>query len=563
VDCQGEATFFITKGVSKQTANPGNTLTYTINVTNTSTTVNATNVEVIDSLPSYTTFLTASDGGTNNGGVVRWTGLAINAGQTKTVTLNVRVSDSAPNGTTITNTALVNGQQAQVSTVIQGGTGTGTNLTITISDSKDPVEPCENFNYTVIVTNLNSTQVTGQTVTLQLDNDTSYISSTSGGSHSSNIVTWSNQTIPANGSINLSATVKTDCSANDNDMLYTTASVGNKSDQESTRVDDNGNDNEDVTIRITDDEPDPVEPGEVLTYDIRVCNEDNSDANVDVRAFLDSETSFLSASDSGDDTSNDEVEWDDISINGDDCETLVLRVRVLSTARDGDILRVRARTSDEEDEENTRVVEPGPGPGPIPPGPIPPGPGEPATLSLDKSADRREVQPGSIASYTITIRNTSPYVIESMTVEDSFTAGSLSVEDAAGGQVLGNTITWQVPLLGANATRIIHYRVRIDSAMRHGQTITNTVTATSPDLAGSPSDTEMVGVVEHLPQTGLGGFISSLNEVKGYTSPHARSSVTSPGASAGSGALPIIIWTNIIAIGVSGGLFIGRRFFFI
>ncbi|MDP7645980.1 MAG: hypothetical protein QF400_02365, partial [Candidatus Peribacteraceae bacterium] len=86
----------------------------------------------------------------------------------------------------------------------------------------------------------------------------------------------------------------------------------------------------------------------------------------------------------------------------------------------------------------------------------------------------------------------------------------------------------------------------------------NTVTVTSPDVAGSVSDTEVVNVLEFLPQTGIGGFFNSLSaENQDYViRPRARSAQSSIPI-----ALPMIIWYNIIAIGLGGGALAGRRLF--
>ncbi|MDD5026453.1 MAG: hypothetical protein PHH13_03705, partial [Candidatus Peribacteraceae bacterium] len=137
-----------------------------------------------------------------------------------------------------------------------------------------------------------------------------------------------------------------------------------------------------------------------------------------------------------------------------------------------------------------------------------------------------------------------------------------TVEDAAGGNVSGNSIHWSIPVLGPNASRVITYRVRIDPSMRHGQVISNTVTVSSPDIAGSPSDTEQVSVIENMPQTGLGGFIAAVTDSDSFIRPHQRGAAeTSPQTDAGT-SLPLLIWTNIIAIGISGGWLFGKRILF-
>jgi len=553
VQCGGTSTFTITKTDNQTEVEPGETLTYSIVVTNTST-VDATNVTVTDSLPGNVTYISASDNASHAGGIVTWSNLSISANSSKTLTVTGRVGDSVANGTILTNSAFVNGIQATDTTTVQDGS-TQQNLTLTLSDSQDPVEPCEAFTYTVRVTNLTANAASNKTVTLVLDNDVDYLNSSNGGSHNNSVVTWNNLSIAGNSTLSLTANVRADCSADDNDILRSTAYVDSLNVSEDTRVDDGGSNNDDLDLTITEDTPDPVEIGEILTYNIRVCNDSNSDIETDVIAYMDNDTSFVSASDGGDDDNDDEVKWDNIDINDDDCEVLVLRVRVRTSAQEGGTLRLEARAGDSEDTEHTRIVG-GIYPPPFPP-PVP-NPGEPAVLTVDKTADRREVQPNSLATYSITIRNTSPYSADGIIVDDSFTAGSFTVEDAAAGQVSGNGIRWTIPSLAPNAMRVIRYRVRISPSMRHGQSISNTVTVTSPDVAGSVSDTEVVNVLEFLPQTGIGGFFNSLSaENQDYViRPRARSAQSSIPI-----ALPMIIWYNIIAIGLGGGALAGRRLF--
>ena len=73
----------------------GGPLTYTVEVKNNSG-IWANNVMVTDTLDANTTFVSASDGGTHAGGVVTWDLGALAPFGTKTLTLAVNVSPTAP-----------------------------------------------------------------------------------------------------------------------------------------------------------------------------------------------------------------------------------------------------------------------------------------------------------------------------------------------------------------------------------------------------------------------------------------------------------------------------------
>ena len=126
------------------TVKAGDTIFYTITVTNTGDGI-ARNVTVRDDLDlSKVSFVGASDGGTLNGNQVVWTidSLAAKTGS-KTVTLTVKVKNTAKLGAEITNIATVDGGQKpsdpvkhKVETVIntlqQSETVTGTNVVIVL-----------------------------------------------------------------------------------------------------------------------------------------------------------------------------------------------------------------------------------------------------------------------------------------------------------------------------------------------------------------------------------------------------------------------------------------------
>jgi LPXTG-site transpeptidase (sortase) family protein len=97
----------ITKNDGVTIVSPGATLTYTLTVENIGD-QDATGVEVTDTIPANTAFVSASAGGTESGGVVSWPAFDLDAGDTTTFTVTVDVDDPFPVGvSTIVNTAHV------------------------------------------------------------------------------------------------------------------------------------------------------------------------------------------------------------------------------------------------------------------------------------------------------------------------------------------------------------------------------------------------------------------------------------------------------------------------
>src|SRR5205823_3841899 len=95
----------VTKTDGTGSAQPGQTLTYTLTITNNGN-QGATGVLLTDTLPAHTTFVSASDGGTFGGGVVTWNIGSLAAGASVTRLVEVQVNAAVPAGVvSVTNTA--------------------------------------------------------------------------------------------------------------------------------------------------------------------------------------------------------------------------------------------------------------------------------------------------------------------------------------------------------------------------------------------------------------------------------------------------------------------------
>jgi uncharacterized repeat protein (TIGR01451 family) len=169
---------------------PGTNFSYTITVTNAGPST-AGGVVVTDTLPAGETFVLASGGGVNNGGVVSWTLGNMSAGQTSNLTLTVR----APAGGTLTNTATVSSRTfdpdltnntslpvtttatnvADISVAVYGPTN------VTVGDG---------FFYTIVVSNGGPSTAVNTLVTNVLPTNLVFASASDGGVFSNGIVTW-------------------------------------------------------------------------------------------------------------------------------------------------------------------------------------------------------------------------------------------------------------------------------------------------------------------------------------------------------------------------------------
>ena len=311
-------------------------------------------------------------------------------------------------------------------------------------------------------------------------------------------------------------------------------------------------DEDDLDVEITVDDS-SVEPGDEVEFEVTVINDGNESCEVTLRAELDNDLRFLFASSGGDDESNDLVLWRNLVIDEDDERTVRLEARVDRNADDGDTLEVEASIPGSDDTAEVRVNDSGGTTG----GSSSSAPTD-ARISISKSADRSTAQPGDTVSYTLTLRNTGDRAATNVIVEDQFNAGQLSILDPAGGSVSGNGLRWTFDRIEANTTRTLRYTARISTSMRHGDVVQNNVTVTG---GASASDSNLVRIVQQLPQTGITG--GSLRGGSDYLSPvSVRTATRSENESAVATIVTVISWLATISTGVGAGALVGRKFLF-
>lgn len=341
---------------SSDRVQPGDTVTYRIRLENNGNSDEDVDVEA--ELDDDMIFVSASSGGDEDDDVVEWEDIEVREDETRTLLLTVRMRSSLDDGDTVKLRVKAAGHTETETTRIDDDADNDNDddqdVDISITDVTDPVEEGEVITYRITVNN-NENNPIRTDVTAFLDDETSFSSASDAGElHGGDEVRWENIDIARDGSKTLLLGVRPRSSVRDGDTVNLRVEAGDDEDTETTRIEEN-DDGEDVRVTITDS-PDPAEPGETVTYRIRVENLDNDDTDVDIRAFLDDDMIFVSASNGGDEDDG-EVEWNDLEIDGDDEVTLTLRVRIRSSADDGDRVRLRVEAGSDEDTETTNIED--------------------------------------------------------------------------------------------------------------------------------------------------------------------------------------------------------------
>jgi len=508
------ADLVLTKTDSPDPVTAGNNLTYTITVTNNGPDV-ASSASWSDTIPAGTTFVSLS-------AVAGWSCTTPAVGANGTITCNnasmavgssvftltVNVAASTTAGTVLTNNATVTSAAGEANPGDETGTATTTvaassDLSLTKTDSPDPVTAGNNLTYQITLTNNGPSNAASASFTDTLPAGTTFVSLSTTGA-------WS-CTTPAIGATGTVActnpsfgvtvdfftiVVNVDSSVAVGTVLSNTASIssattdantGNESDTATTTVATSA----DLSVTKTDS-PDPVTAGNNLTYTITVDNAGPSNAaSVSLSDTLPASTTFVSISSPGGWSCTTPA----VGATGTVTCTMAsfaagsavftLTVNVDPSTASGTVITNNATVSSTTSDPNTGN-ETGT-----------------ATTTVDTSADLSvskvdtpdPVSPAANLTYTITVNNAGPSNAFTVSLSDTLPTGTTFVSlappggwscttPAVGGTGLVNcTIATLAP---GNA--VFTLIVNVDGSVATGTVLTNTATVSATNDSNTGND---------------------------------------------------------------------------
>ncbi|CCH33272.1 GEVED domain-containing protein [Actinosynnema sp. NPDC047251] len=483
----------IAKAVDRTSADPGDTVTYTVTVTNTGQT--PLNANFSDDLSGVLDDATWGSATASTGTVtftspnLAWSG-SLAVGATATITYTVTVKEPVTGDFRLDNvvTSTTPGSncptgstdaRCKTSTPIAG-------LRIVKSDNRDEVVPGDTVTYTIVVTNTGQTPQTGATFTDDLSrviDDATYnadAAATAGSvSYTAPNLTWTGDlAVGASATVTYTVTVLdpdpgdkrlvnqivsttrgSNCPAGSTDPSCSTATPGRE-----------------LTFSKTSDKQ-TANPGETVTYTVTVTNTgqvplSNATFADDLSDVLDDATWGSVTASTGTATfASPNLNWTgSLEVGASATVTYTVTVKNPTT---GNHELGNAVSSTE-------------------PGNCPPGSTDPACstttllpgLEITKTVDKPSANPGDTVTYTVTVRNSGT------TPQDANFSDDLSgvLDDATWGSVTASTgtVTFTSPnlawtgALAVGATATVTYTVIVQNPPTGDFTLGNAVTSTTP-----------------------------------------------------------------------------------
>ena len=438
-----------TKTVDKTEAKVGDTLTYTIALTNNGNADGT--VTVTDEIPTGTTLvadsITANGSYNEENKTITWTDVKVEAGKTAEVSFKAIINSDTK--TSVTNKAVIDGNKPteEVETRIA-------NITGAKSVDKSTAKVGDTLTYTITLTN--SGNADGKvTVTDEVPTGTRIKDeNTTGYNKETNTMTWSNVEVKAGKSVELTleVVVKDDTT----DTVKNVAKIDNKEipEKPETKV-------ANITGTKTVDKTE-AKVGDTLTYTITLTNNGNADGTVTVTDEIPTGTRIKDENTTGYNKETNTMTWSNVEVKAGKSVELTLEVVVKDDTTDTvkNVAKIDNKEIPEKPE--TKV----------------------ANITGTKTVDKTEAKVGDTLTYTITLTNNGN-ADGTVTVTDEIPTGTrIKDENTTGYNKETNTMTWSNVEVKAGKSVELTLEVVVEGGVSE---ITNTAKIDNNEIPDKPN----------------------------------------------------------------------------
>jgi len=486
---------YLTMSDGLSSVESGDNLTYTIAIRSDSLEPRLATVRFYK--PNYTSVTAASENGKMDGSAVVWRNTVIHPGYVKELYVHVNVSDDARTDELLIAEVYVGDMSATDTTKVEDGNNMRVPMEIFVDDGRIYAEPGEVLEYKILVRNTFG-EDREYTLRTQLPPVLQFIGATGEYKRVNRSVEWHDQFLPAGGEAVYEISAEIDRETVEFGMIRLRVASEAAFGTDTTTILYEEIPPSSISVKVNDGFQ-AASVGQELTYAIELTNNRAKliQGGVDVKDAIPMYTEFVDASEGGYWNGQD-VFWKGVTIAPYGKRTLYVTARVRSDAPIGAILRnsvsVEGREAVDQttvDVNSSKVNRP---------------PVMPTNVLLRKVSDRSEVRPGDTVQYSIILRNTFEHPIRNVVVEDRIDDRYSDVVGSSNGEMIGNRIVWNVPVLNPGDTWGVDYTVRIRPDAPHGVEIANVVSVEGEGLERTSLTervrTSSIGIVTRLPRSG-------------------------------------------------------------
>jgi uncharacterized repeat protein (TIGR01451 family) len=477
----------ISKTADVTNADPGDLITYTI-VFDNSGSGNATDVWIKDTIPADTTLISTSPGYDNNvGDTYEWFYALIEGGETVTITIVVEVDVGTPDQTVLHNSVTLdysddNGNPLPQESDSADVTVTAPVLHIVKTADVGVADPGDTIVYTIDYWNSGTGWASLVEIVDTIPADTTFVSSTpSPTSSSGDEYTWTIGDVGPGASGAIEVTVTVDVGTPDETLLHNIATLdyADANNNYYTQLDDYADVVVTAPIMTMTKTADvsTANPGDLIYYTITYENSGTGWASlVTIVDTLPDYVTYEVSLPPYDSVSGNEYTWNIGDVAPGDTGTVKIRVHVDPGTPDKTLLHNTA-TLDYADANGNYYTQLDDYADVIVTAPV---------MSLSKSADVAEADPGDLIYYTITYENSGTGWASLVTVVDTLPdyvtyEVSLPPYDS----VSGNEYTWNIGDLAPGATGTVQIRVHVNPGTPDRTVLRNDVTLDYSDVNGN------------------------------------------------------------------------------